>query len=81
VHVELPASVPPVVEELQRLHRAVGTAIGAHHFGYMSLPTKDGKLDWGLGPEVRAIREAAAAVPEADPRRPRQKLRLEGAKM
>ena len=59
--VELPGKVTPIIDELQHLHRAVGDAMFVHHWGLLKLPTKDGKLDWSLGEEVRTIREATGA--------------------
>ncbi|MBC7780295.1 MAG: hypothetical protein H7125_09350 [Proteobacteria bacterium] len=59
--VDLPATNDELIEELQHLHRAVGGAISLHHFGMLKLPTKDGKLDWSLGDEVKVIREKAKA--------------------
>lgn len=49
------------VEELGRLHAAVGNAIAFHHFGMFPLPTKDKKLDWTLGPDVKTIRDKTGA--------------------
>jgi hypothetical protein len=47
--------------DVNALHGAVARAIGMHHFGMFSLPTKDGKLDWSLGESVQAIRKATGA--------------------
>jgi hypothetical protein len=49
------------VQSLNRLHGAVSSAIAGHHFGAYALPTKEGRLDWSLGPEVRSIRERTGA--------------------
>jgi hypothetical protein len=49
------------VLELNRLHGAVAGAISSHHFGMMPLPTKEGKLDWTLGPDVVRLREKTGA--------------------
>jgi hypothetical protein len=49
------------VAELNRLHGAVGGAIAAHHFGFLKLATKEGKLDWSLGPDARLLRERSGA--------------------
>lgn len=46
---------------LNRLHGAVAGAIEVHHFGILSLPTKEQKLDWTLGPEVSAVRDKSGA--------------------
>ena len=49
--------------EINALHGAVARAISMHHFGpgSLSLPTKDGKLDWSLGEATRAIKQATGA--------------------
>lgn len=39
----------------QKLYSAVGTTILTHHFGALSLPTKNKSFDWSLGPGVREI--------------------------
>lgn len=49
------------IEELGRLHDAVGKAIAFHHFGMFTLPTKERKLDWSLGSDVKSIREKTGA--------------------
>ncbi|HEX6829793.1 MAG TPA: hypothetical protein VF104_12540, partial [Burkholderiales bacterium] len=49
------------VQSLNSLHGAVGAAIAGHHFGMYALPTKEGRLDWSMGPEVRSIRERTGA--------------------
>jgi len=49
------------VEELNRLHGAVGAAILMHHFGQLTLETKDGKLDWTLGAEADVLRQRSGA--------------------
>jgi hypothetical protein len=59
--IELPESNDPLIDELQHLHRAVGGAISLHHFGQLTLPTREGKLDWSLGEEVRVIRDLTKA--------------------
>ena len=41
--------------ELERLHGAVGLAIQKHQYEGMKLPTKNGALDWTLGPEVTTL--------------------------
>jgi hypothetical protein len=42
--------------ELVKLHRAVGGAVLVHqYFPEFALPSKEGKLDWSLGPAVAAI--------------------------
>lgn len=49
------------VAELNRLHGAVGLAISAHHYGLLKLATKEGKLDWSLGPDANVLRERSGA--------------------
>ena len=49
------------VEALNNLHGAVSRAIVVHHFGQLKLPTKDGKLDWTLGPDAAKLREKSGA--------------------
>jgi hypothetical protein len=44
-----------------RLHRAVSEAIVVHHFGSLKLPTKEGRLDWSLGPDAAPLRERTGA--------------------
>jgi hypothetical protein len=45
--------------EINALHAAVARAISIHHMsgGNLSLPTKDGKLDWSLGDAVAALQD------------------------
>jgi hypothetical protein len=50
-----------VVEDFNRLHGAVGTAIARHHYGAWRLPTKEGHFDWTLGEGVDAIRTKTGA--------------------
>lgn len=48
--------------ELVRLHRAVGSAILVHQYiPGQELPSKAGKFDWSLGPEVAAIAQSQKA--------------------
>src|SRR5690348_3412396 len=49
--------------ELNGLHAAVARAIELHHFGPESLhlPTKNGQLDWSLGPSAQAVKKATGA--------------------
>ncbi|HEX7250714.1 MAG TPA: hypothetical protein VF262_10065, partial [Burkholderiales bacterium] len=49
------------VEALNNLHGAVASAIVVHHFGTLKLPTKDGKLDWTLGPDATKLRDKSGA--------------------
>ena len=58
LHYEQPDGKDPLAErlvELERLHGAVGLAIQKHQYEGMKLPTKNGALDWTLGPEVTTL--------------------------
>lgn len=41
--------------DLVKLHRAVGTAVMLHQYAGYTLPSKDGRFDWSLGPAVESI--------------------------
>lgn len=58
---EITGEQDEAVEALNGLHGAVARAIVVHHFGGLNLPTKDGKLDWTLGPEAAKLREKSGA--------------------
>lgn len=58
---EITGDQDEAVEALNSLHGAVASAIVVHHFGGLKLPTKDGKLDWTLGPEAAKLREKSGA--------------------
>jgi hypothetical protein len=58
---EITSEQDEAVEALNNLHGAVSRAIVVHHFGSLKLPTKDGKLDWTLGPDVAKLREKSGA--------------------
>jgi hypothetical protein len=58
---EITGEQDEAVEALNNLHGAVSRAIVVHHFGTLKLPTKDGKLDWTLGPDVAKLREKSGA--------------------
>lgn len=49
--------------EINTLHAAVARSIALHHLtaGNLSLPTKDGKLDWSLGDAVQPLRQKSGA--------------------
>lgn len=58
LHYAQPDGSDPLAErlvELERLHGAVGLAIQKHQYEGMKLPTKNGALDWTLGPEVKTL--------------------------
>jgi hypothetical protein len=58
---EITGEQDEAVEALNGLHGAVARAIVVHHFGSLKLPTKDGKLDWTLGPDAAKLREKSGA--------------------
>lgn len=58
---ELDDQPDAVIDELNRLHGAVGMAIRLHYFGPYQLPTKDGHFEWTLGEGVQAIRAKTGA--------------------
>ena len=39
----------------ETLHSAVGTSLLIHHYGTMTLPSKNGAFDWSLGPGVSSL--------------------------
>jgi hypothetical protein len=41
--------------EYDTLHSAVGLTLLQHYFGTMKLPSKAGRFDWSLGPEVSEL--------------------------
>jgi hypothetical protein len=59
--VELADKDADELAEINLLHGAVARAIGMHHFGLLSLPTKEGKLDWSLGETVQPIKKLSGA--------------------
>ncbi len=59
--VELAGEPDDAIEDLNRLHGAVGAAINLHYLGEYKLPTKEGRLDWSLGPDVAVLRERSGA--------------------
>jgi hypothetical protein len=53
---ELPQAARTRLDDVQRLHGAVGRAIQTHwNTPALGLPTKQGRLDWTLGPEASAL--------------------------
>lgn len=59
--VELAEKDADDLAEINTLHAAVAGAIAMHHFGPLSLPTKDGKLDWSLSEAVAPVKKATGA--------------------
>src|SRR5204863_6851609 len=49
------------VMTLLHLHRAVSSSVVIHHYGFLKLPTKKGKLDSSLGPETSLLRSRSGA--------------------
>lgn len=58
---ELDDASDETIEDLNRLHGAVGAAINLHHLGMFKLPTKEGRLDWSLGSDVSALKARTGA--------------------
>ncbi len=58
---ELPDEPDEAIDDLNRLHGAVGAAISLHYFGPLNLPTKEKRLEWTLGPDVASIRQKTGA--------------------
>jgi hypothetical protein len=59
--VELAEKDADELAEVNTLHAAVARAIDVHHFGPLSLPTKEGKLDWSLADAVAPVKKATGA--------------------
>ena len=59
--IELDTATADEHAEMLSLHAAIARAISAHHFGGLSLPTKDGKLDWSFGDALRPLAERTGA--------------------
>ena len=49
------------VVNLLHLHRAVSSSVVIHHYGFLKLPTKEGKLDWSLGADAALLRSRSGA--------------------
>lgn len=58
---ELQGDPDIAIDDFNRLHGAVGTAINLHHMGPLKLPTKEGRLEWSLGKEVSLIKQKTGA--------------------
>lgn len=58
---EFPEESDEAITAFLRLHRAVSEAIVVHHFGSLKSPTKEGRLDWSLGPDAEPLRARAGA--------------------
>lgn len=50
-------NLSPLEVQYEQLHSAVGLTVLSSHFGYHTLPSKNGGFDWTLGPGVREIAE------------------------
>jgi hypothetical protein len=59
--VELPEDGDEAVEHVKHLHGAVARAILLHHRGQYALPSKQGRLDWTLGPDIEVLRKKSGA--------------------
>jgi hypothetical protein len=57
----LPAEILDGLHQIQSLHGAVGQTILLSRVPELALPTKQGKFDWSLGPQVAALRDATGA--------------------
>jgi hypothetical protein len=49
------------IAALARLHTAVSRAISVHHFGGLTLPGKEGRLDWTLGSDAQVLKRRTGA--------------------
>ena len=50
------------IQQLNKLHGVVGQSIMIHQYiQQLALPTKEGKFDWSLGPNARALKELYGA--------------------
>lgn len=58
---EIPGEPDDALVKILHLHRAVSQAVVIHHYGYLKLPTKAGKLDWSLGPDASLLRSRSGA--------------------
>jgi hypothetical protein len=57
-----PTELRDRLNQIQKLHGAVGKAILIHHYvQQLQLPTKKGQFDWTLGPSVQALHEQSGA--------------------
>jgi hypothetical protein len=57
-----PTELRDRLNQIQKLHGAVGKAILIHQYvQQLQLPTKKGQFDWTLGPSVQALREQSGA--------------------
>lgn len=53
-----PGAADPIDQQLLKMHGAIGRTIMVHQYIQpLSLPTKQNRLDWSLGPAVRKLRE------------------------
>jgi hypothetical protein len=57
-----PADKRDDIQQLNKLHGVVGQSIMIHQYiQQLALPTKEGKFDWSLGPNARALKELYGA--------------------
>lgn len=59
--IELTDEDDEAIASLKSLHAAVSMAIALHHYGPLKLPTKEGKLDWTLGPDAAILEQKTGA--------------------
>lgn len=58
----IPAEEVNSLDQVQKLHGAVGQAVLLHHYApAFALPAKNGTFDWSLGPEVQRLKAATNA--------------------
>jgi hypothetical protein len=58
---ELEDDADEAITAIMRLHRAVSEAVVVHHFGSLKLPSKEGRLDWSIGPDASLLRARTGA--------------------
>jgi hypothetical protein len=58
---ELTDADDEAVTGLTRLYAAVSRAVVVHHYGPLKLPTKEGKLDWTVGPDAAIVQQRTGA--------------------
>jgi hypothetical protein len=51
------ANMSTLENKYEELHSAVGMTVISSYFGAYKLPAKQGRFDWSLGPDIRAIGE------------------------
>lgn len=60
--VSIAPDIADSLDQIQKLHGAVGQAILVHHYlPGQALPSKNGRFDWSLGPQVQPLRTTTDA--------------------